>query len=200
MTMSVDAYLAQLQALLPEGAALPRDPNASLALLLAALAEEFARIDGRADDLINEADPQTTSELLTDWERVYGLPDLCLYLTPQTVQQRRSALVVRMRSVDDLTKQFFIDLAATIGYTITVDENVDGSPFKWRVNSSGATITDFTVGSSTVGDALRSWGDALLECTIARYTPAHTQVLFAYLVVQPASIPSAEAFGTPTIA
>lgn len=183
MGLTADDYLRQAQALLPPGRAFTREPGAKLTQLLTALSEELARVDTRADELMVEIDPQTTSEMLADWERVFGLPNLCLYAVPQTVAQRRMALVAKMSAVDDLTAQFFIDLAASLGYTVTIDENVDGSPFKWRVNSAGVSITDFTVGASVVGDPLREWGDELLECTVRSYQPAHTEVLFAYLVV-----------------
>lgn len=199
MGLAVNQYLAQLQALMPPGAAWTREAHANLTRLLSAIAEEFARVDTRAEELLAEADPYTTSELLPDWERVFDLPDLCLYAVSQTVSQRRLALVSKMSLVDDLTKQFFIDLAASIGYTITIDENVDGSPFTWRVNSSGVSIADFTVGASVVGGPLRSWGNDVLECTIRGFQPAHTKVLFAYLVLEPAGIASAGAFGTPTV-
>ena len=199
MGLSADAYLRQLQALLPPGRAFTREPGAHLTQLLAALAEEFARVDSRADALMNELDPQTTSEMLEDWERVFGLPEICLYAVPQTVAQRRAALLAKMSSVDDLTQQFFINLAASIGYTVTIDENVNGSPFRWRVNSAAVSITPFRVGASRVGDPLREWGDELLECTVRSYQPAHTEVLFAYLVIQPSGIAAPSAMGTPTV-
>lgn len=199
MGLAADQYLAQLQALMPPGAAWTREPDANLTRLLAAIAEEFARVDKRAEELLTESDPYTTSELLPDWERVFDLPNLCLYAVSQTVSQRRLALVAKMSSVDDLSKQFFINLSAAVGYTITIDENVDGSPFKWRVNSAGVSITDFTVGASVVGDPLREWGDELLECTVRSYQPAHTEVLFAYLAAQPSGIASSNVVGTPTV-
>ena len=34
--------------------------------------------------------------------------------------------------------------------------------------------------ASAVSDPLRSWGNALLECLINRYKPAHTSVYFNY--------------------
>lgn len=199
MGLSADAYLAELQALLPSGKAWTTEPNAVMTQVLAAICQEFARIDARADALLLESNPLTATELLPDYERVFGLPDACIAATALTISQRRTALAAKMSSVDDLTKQFFIDLAAGIGYTVTIDQNVDGSPFKWRVNSSGVAITSFLAGSAVAGDPLRRWGNQMLECTINRYVPAHTQVLFAYLTIQPASIPSAESFGTPTI-
>lgn len=77
MVLSAEAYLAQLQALLPPGSAWPRAANATLTKLLGALAEELARLDARALALIDEADGRSTLELLSDWERVCGLPDPC---------------------------------------------------------------------------------------------------------------------------
>lgn len=197
MGLSADDYTQAAQALLPRGALWTRDADAILTDVLAALAAEFARVDGRAQDLVDEANAATTSELLSDWERVFGLPDDCV-TTPQTVDQRRAALEVKMSSVDDLTAQFFITVAARIGMTVTIDEAVDG-PFVWRVNGSGVTITDFVVGSAVAGDALRIWSNDLLECTIKRLNPAHTKVLFAYLTLLPSGIASSEAVGTPTL-
>ncbi|RMS34758.1 putative Tail protein [Pseudomonas coronafaciens pv. garcae] len=43
--------------------------------VIAGLSREFARIDGRAFDLLNEMDPANVSELVPDWERVMNLPD-----------------------------------------------------------------------------------------------------------------------------
>lgn len=70
MAMTADDYRTALQALLPRGAAWTRSPEAVLMRVLAACAEEPERVDERADDLLDEADPRATLELLSDWERV----------------------------------------------------------------------------------------------------------------------------------
>ena len=59
------------------------------------IADYFGRIDARLDDLILETDPRTTSELLSDWERNYGLPTDCTIASDLqlTNTQRRAALV-----------------------------------------------------------------------------------------------------------
>jgi|GEM_PF-2742733 len=81
MGLTADDYLALCQNLLPSGPAWPRESDAFVTRLLDAWAQELARIDARVDALIEEADPRTTSELLDDWEREYGLPDECLFRT-----------------------------------------------------------------------------------------------------------------------
>jgi len=69
-----DAYARMLVALLPQGRLWRLLPGGSLlyALLLAS-ADELARVDGRAADLLNEADPTTAVELLPEYERDFAL-------------------------------------------------------------------------------------------------------------------------------
>lgn len=195
MGMTSSDYLVQLQALLPQGPAWPREVDAALTQLLAAWAEELARVDGRAADLVEEADPRTTAELLADWERVAGLPDPCVAALAgtQTTAQRRAALVAKLTTIGGQCAAYYIALAASLGYTISVTEfdlhdvedNVEypltGTPwqFAWQVNAAEDTIGVLAV-TDTVEDPLAWWGNELLECVISRLKPAHTHVLFAY--------------------
>lgn len=195
MGMTAADYLAQLQALLPPGPAWPKDADATLTRLLGALAAELARVDGRAQQLVEEADPRTVAELFADWERVAGLPDTCAqaFGGDQTMAQRRAALVARLTTLGGQSPAYFIGLAAALGYAITITEfrahcvNDDVEHplydtawnFAWQVNAALNTITDITV-DSTVEDPLAVWGNALLECVIKRLKPAQTAVLFSY--------------------
>lgn len=192
MGMTADDYLAQLQALLPQGPAWPRDAGATLTKLLQAMADELARIDGRAAQLIEEADPRTTDELLADWERVAGLPDSCV-TAAQSTAQRRAALHAKLTTLGGQSTAYFIALAASLGYTVTitefhlhtVEDDVNyplyGHPwrFAWQVNAPQNTVGTLSV-TDTVADPLAWWGNELLECVIRRLKPAHTHVLFAY--------------------
>ena len=79
-------------------------------------------VDARAADLLErESDPRSTIELLPDWERNWGLPDPC-YTSPQSIDERQRALVMRMTMLGAQSRQFFIDVAAMLGYTITITE------------------------------------------------------------------------------
>jgi uncharacterized protein YmfQ (DUF2313 family) len=191
--VSFDAayYLAQLQALLPPGIAWPREPGA-LSDTLAALAEEMARVDGRAEDLQDEADPRSTVELLGDWERAFGLPDPCTDL-PDAYGERVDALVGKVTRIGGQSPSYFIAVAARLGFTVTITEfdpfTVDDTvgdvlsgeewQFAWRVNAPAETVSYFTV-DSYVTERLADWGNERLECAIARLKPAHTTVLYAY--------------------
>lgn len=188
-------YLRQLQALLPSGPAWPRDDDATLTQLLHGLAVELARVDGRATQLLEEADPRTTAELFADWERVAGLPDACALAAGgnQTTAQRRAALIGRLTTLGGQSAAYYVGLAAALGYAITVTEfhqhtvaddvnhPLYGAAwnFAWQVNAALNTVGVLTVNSSA-DDPLAAWGNALLECVIKRVAPAQTTVLFSY--------------------
>lgn len=191
MAYPTSYYLGQLQALLPPGIAWPREEG-TLLDTLNALAEEFARVDGRASDLREEADPRTTSELLPDWERAFGLPDPCVTI-PDTYGERIAALVEKVTRIGGQSPAYFIAVAARLGFTITitefnpftvektVEDTLTGEAwqFAWRVNAPPATVTYFSV-VSYVSEPLADWGNGGLECAITRLKPAHTTVLYAY--------------------
>lgn len=186
-------YRGQLAGLLPTGAAWPQAIESVLQLLLAAVAEELARVEARAVDLVTESDPRMTSELLGDWERVAGLPDECV-TGAQTLTQRRAALAARLTAAGGQSASYYIEIMARLGYSITIDEFkteaaaiLAGIPYTgtgwahtWRVNAPEQTIRTFRVGQSAVGEPLRQWGNAELECALGHVKPAHTVLLFGY--------------------
>lgn len=200
MMRSAIDYLGQLQALLPFGRAWPREPDSWLARLLGGLAEEFARIDGRALALLDEADPQTALELLPDWERVAGLPDPCSPI-PIITRERQTAVARKIAGIGGQTPAFFTDLAAKAGLEVAIDEfapfaigSVAGAQLfsdEWRhvfqvralqpsaAGRNGFQTFEFSIGS-TAGERLRSWGASDIECLIGRAKPCHATVLFAY--------------------
>ena len=191
---TADAYTAQLQQLLPTGPAWSRDPAGTLTAVLAALAAEFARVDGRVDNLLAEIDPRSTYELLEDWERVLGLPDGCTPVSG-TLSERRAALIQKLTSLGGQTPAFYVALAAALGFEVVIHEfdpdvddyspGLDITGGKWRLvwRVEVLTQTDFTVfraGVSAAGDRLVEGGALDLECVIRRAKPAQTLVLFSY--------------------
>ena len=134
-----DAFLSML----PQGQAWPKHAIGSVLVQgITGLCDYWGFVDGRAADLLEiESDPRTTVELLPDWERNWGLPDPC-YEAPQTIGQRQLALVMRMTMQGSQSREFFIGVAAQIGYTITITE-----------------YRTFVVGIDRVGDA-RVYGAA----------------------------------------
>lgn len=127
--------------LLPQGQAWPKHPGTTLDLTCRGLAEYWGFVDSRAADLLErESDPRYTVELLPDWERNWGLPDPC-YAAPTDLEGRHQALIMRMTMQGAQSREFFIGIAAQLGYTITITE-----------------YRTFVVGIDHVGDA-RVYGD-----------------------------------------
>lgn len=176
MSHTAEQYRRQLQALLPTGPAVPRDGGAVLTALLDALAREPARVEGRGAQLVDEADPRFAEELLPDWERVAGLPNPCLADPPDTTQERRAALVAKLTLAGRQDEQYFIDLAAALGYTITITYP---AAHTFQVNAPSVTVRESTC-LSPCTEPLRTWGNEELECAITTLKPAHTAAQFAY--------------------
>lgn len=186
-------YREMLLALLPPGRAWNRQPDSVLAKLFEALGVELAQVEQRGEELIAECDPRTTAELLTDWERMLGLPDECTGPL-DSLTLRRNAILIRLAEIGGQSISYFVALAARLGIPITITEfdafqiglpvglplnGVDWE-FAFQVNAPAVTVTPFTVGASGAGDPLATWGNELLECAIERAKPAHTIPIFAY--------------------
>lgn len=182
-----------LKLLLPPSSIDPNGPAISIELSAEGKALDDAYYS--ADQLLEEADPNTTALMLSDWERVYGLPDACVAAAGivQSIQERRAALVAKESFVGGQSPAFFIGLAADLGYTITITEysphttehdsehpiTDDPWRFVWQVNAPLNTLRDRTSEDDTEM-ATAVWGNALMECVISRFKPAHTHVIFAY--------------------
>lgn len=134
---TADDYAEGLAALLPTGAAWPRDADADLTPLIEGLAGIWGgELAGRSDDLlVRETDPRATLEMLPDWERAFGLPDPCV-AEPLTIGDRQKALVAKMTTLGGQSRAFFIGVAAALGYTITIEEF---SPFMCGISQCGDT-------------------------------------------------------------
>lgn len=192
--LSADQYRNQQTALAPPGQALPDQSDSNWQLLLQALAEEYARLDGRLHDLVKEGNPESANELLTDWERLLALPGPCDTL-PETIQERRLAAHSKLIRVGGASPGYFIALAESLGYQITITEY---RPFRagfsaagdsltndqwlhhWMVNAAETAVVEFSAGQSAAGEPVRSWGEDQLECPIEQLKPAHTVVNFSY--------------------
>lgn len=92
--MALD-FTERLWALLPRGPIWEARAGSNLRKLLTALAQEPSRAYQRDQDLLAEMDPRTTTELISDWERVVGLPDSCLAEVPTDLQERRDLVTAR---------------------------------------------------------------------------------------------------------
>lgn len=132
---------------------------------------------------------------LGDWERVLGLPDPCLQGVSQSVRQRINAVVSKRRGYGGQSKAYFIALAKSLGYDITITvfrparagiaqagDAINGGDWNhtWRVNAPAMTVTCAAAGLAGAGDPLVAWGNKALECRLNQLKPAESILLFGY--------------------
>lgn len=165
--------------------------------LSAELIAEGARLDEAlacAGVVVQAISPAGAGGLwLTDWERVLGLPDECAGGLSQTIAERIAAALGKIRARGGQNREYFIGVAAGLGYAISIeeyavytcdspcDDSIYDEPWRyaWAVHAPETTVREFSC-DSPCRDPLRSWGNALLECVLRRLAPAHTHLIFAY--------------------
>ena len=167
--MSSDDYAQQLGSLLPMGPAWPNE-GSQCSRMLSGLAAELARIDDRADALLDEVDPRTVTELIDEWELVSGT-------TGSSLVQRRAALHARMISLGGQSRAYFITLAGALGYTITIEEL---QPFRASKNRVGDVLAVPGIVYAWRVSVLGVGGAPDLEALFRDLKPAHTAVTFIY--------------------
>lgn len=188
-------FCDMMLAMLPHGAAWPRDPDSNWGKLLLAIAFEFARIDARNEQLLAEMDARSTAELLSEWEMDYALPGPCIS-EPQTLVERRAALIAKKVYRGRQDRQMFIDAAAQLGYVITLTEYDEAHPgsqteyngipltgdawnFVWQVNAQLIT-SQARVYRSEYSGPYTAFSNELLECTLRSLAHTHRVLFFAY--------------------
>jgi uncharacterized protein YmfQ (DUF2313 family) len=162
VTRTGEDYAVALEGLLPQGQAWPRDWDEALMLVVRGLTKIWGDVEISASLLLErESDPRYTlppqggqSGLLPDWERNWGLPDPC-YQSPQTIADRQFALLQRMTIEGAQSREFFIEAAASIGYSITIREY---RPFTVAMDGCG----DCRVyGDTSDGPMRNQWGQII---------------------------------------
>lgn len=191
---SADDFARALAGLLPTGRAWPRDQDATLPTVTAALAPSYARNAARAENLLVDAFPGTVGELLPEWEATLGLPDPCAGETP-SVERRQAQVAARFAADGGQSAAYYVRLAAALGYDITIGEFAParfgrtrfGARFQgvgwahvWAVNAPLESVAQAHFGAARFGDRYAWWGNAVLECEIGKAAPAHSKVLFRY--------------------
>jgi uncharacterized protein YmfQ (DUF2313 family) len=167
---------------MPKGRAWLMDAGKNLTKLIYSFAPEMARVDARIYELLDELDPRTTSEMITDWERVTGLPDSCSVLST-TLEDRRNDVITKMTSIGGQSESYYESLAEREGLSIQKIEY-----YKiFQVNSK--------CGDPLYGNAWRyAWKITFdapepspeqkerIECIFDQVRPAHTVPIFVYEV------------------
>lgn len=195
MGVTLSAWLQSLQALLPPGVALTREPGARLTALLEAMSALLLAAQLRLEGLAVQWDPRRATAMLPDWERLLGLPDDCAP-AGQLVLDRQTAAFGRLTEVGGQSRAYFIDLADRYGEPgCTIDEfrpahcnshcnaalYTDVDAFTWRVNIPHAALNVRIANcNNDCNSALQMYTPSAIECLFGERKPAHTAVVFSY--------------------
>lgn len=187
-----DMFRSAFMSLLPTGPIWPRGEGSVLYKISGAWATSFARSSDRAGNLLVDAFPTSTTELLPEWEATLGLPDPCAGTNP-SIAQRRAQVVARLTDTNGCSVPYFIAFAKALGYDITITQFTPrrfgarfGTPFggdawayAWQVNAPQFTINRLKFGDS-FGQPWAQWSNNVLQCELKARAPAHTILLFNY--------------------
>lgn len=158
MGIGVQGYRESLRSLLPPGIAWQ---GSTFLALVDAFAAELARLEASSEYLRDEAYPGLSDNLLTDWERVVGLPDPD-FPTPTTLTDRRGTVLARLSIIRSPTKTELERVALEGGFVIRIDEP---ELYVFYVNTFTGLTTD---------------EQNRLVNIIKRFKPAHTVAVFDF--------------------
>ena len=198
MSRSGEIVLSEMLSLLPDGWAWPRhdDMDSIAAAILLPFAQSIADLELQAEQCFNEIDPRTASECIEDFERVLGADDCISDRDNLTLSKRQQIAHMRWTARGGASAQYFIDLAAMYGVTITItefttsqadwlcaDDELVEEPgqFLWEVSiPSLIEDTEFYADESVAGDRLWDFSTSDIECLLNKYKPAQTRIIFRY--------------------
>lgn len=191
-----ESYAREMFARLPRGALWPERFTGVWSKFLLAIGCEFGRLRQEVLHLIAELDPRTTSDMLTDWEQAYGLPDQCV-APPTTDAERTRRLLTLVTMKGNLRKHFIEGIAYDIGVDVLLEEfapatmgvsrcgdRMDGHGWRWAIfcHAPSTIVTRAYCGSSGCGDRLSDFGNAGLECVMRKHipVPSKNKIIFGY--------------------
>ncbi len=178
--------------LLPRGRVWSRDVSSVQSRALLGLVTIYEDSTARANQLLVDAFPGSTYELLPEWELTLGLPDPCAGPAP-TIQARRAQVVARLTAAGGQSIPYFTGLAKSLGYEVTVTQFMPsrfgkrfGTPFggvdwahAWQINAPTFTVNRLRFGDS-FGSPFSYWTNNVLQCELQSVKPAHTVLNFSY--------------------
>ena len=142
------------------------------------------------ETVLAEQRPPTAYETIDSWERVYGL----VPTIDDPLQLRQNRVVQKMRELGRLDVQYFIDMAAALGYPVAIEElcpfqagwsgagaelGDEDSDFCWRVWYTESEVGYyFRAGESCAGENLSYTFFPVMRSLLEELKPAHTFVEF----------------------
>lgn len=161
--------------------------------ILLGLASEWLNFRSQLNDVVNEYNPNNTTDLIEEWEAFVGIPDSCITVA-STLEKRRLNILLKLAGINVSTAKQFKNVAAILGYSIEVSNGVDTSTFPLKLpflllSEAAAPFTIvITLPASlkpngfplTFPFTLSAEQPDILNCLFNKLKPANTQLFFRY--------------------
>jgi uncharacterized protein YmfQ (DUF2313 family) len=184
MSRTSEQYRKALHGLAPQGLVWPEvADDSNLGKLWETIGDALLSLDNDSNSVLNDLFPDSVGTFLGDWSRVLGFPRFGF--EDLTSSGQRDANLAWLNVNEFSNKQFFVDIAAILGFDIVVedrDEDPTLGPFEFLITtSSDLPATFFRAGESRAGERLVNPGaQEPLEALIEFFAPAHTTPSFFY--------------------
>ncbi|MBO2656063.1 DUF2313 domain-containing protein [Shewanella algae] len=191
MSYRADDYREMMQRLMPRGFAWHLGPGGNLSAFIHGIAESLAAADASAAQLEREFHPETSLQLLEEWEDFLGLPECGL--AADSLDKRRLDAYAKETADGGLAPWYYEALAGRAGFEVDVDEAYghhceslcDASLYHELsglapIVYSTAPATRWTTCLEACTLPVRRFGDGRLECLLNTYKPAHLRFVYGY--------------------
>ncbi|KAF1027063.1 MAG: hypothetical protein GAK29_00869 [Acinetobacter bereziniae] len=186
---TLEQYTAAIKALLPRGRVWSRATTGVQHGLIEGIAQSFKQVDADASQLLIEAFPATTTQLLNEWNLTVGIPDFC-FGAPDSIEQNRQYIVAKLIANGGQSNDYYISIAKSLGINIVIREFTpthfdvdvpDGLITKpddwwhiWKVviDVNSPSLVEFSGDENAIRN---SNAYIAMMCLLSRYKPAHTQ-------------------------
>jgi uncharacterized protein YmfQ (DUF2313 family) len=182
-----------LLAIGPQGDGMPTTPDTNYAAMLTPLANELSLVEAAMLSFMQEINPRTAVNLLSDYERVLGPDPYGRDTGTLTLQQRQALAYTRWTGKFGARAADFIALAASFGVAISIQQYSVSSvaqgigdylttaptQYAWVVTLPTPVLTLAGIGSE-IGDYFDSFPPSLVQPVIQARAPAQTSPYFSY--------------------
>jgi uncharacterized protein YmfQ (DUF2313 family) len=161
--------------------------------ILQGLATQWIDFRNTLNKVVNEYNPKITTDLISEWESLVGIPDGCIKNTG-TLEKRRLNILLKLAGINATTKKQFENIAKVLGYDIEVETGVDTSTFPMTfpiilMNQAEAPfiiVVSLDASLKPAGFPLKfpmsftSDVPDILKCLFNKLKPAHCKLYFRY--------------------
>lgn len=121
MGHTVEQWTNSIMSQMPRGILWQRATSLDLYKYAQGYAPRLEQVEASADSLLFEMRPETTYELLPEWEEYLGLPE-CNAAPSSNIEYRRFAVVEKYHRKGGLQAWNIQKLAEDLGFTVKVEE------------------------------------------------------------------------------